>query len=145
MPLLKTITAMENKNNRIKRREWIENAVYALEDFLKEKDPSLELIIHQTNYSDFTDQDDGSFSLSCSSIVWPTKENGLLETPTESAPFYASFWEIDLYILLEIPPDGFFVFDWDLFPLIKRRGFFDKLPDTSFIPHLPLLKAAKKF
>jgi hypothetical protein len=129
---------MSNKKNKIKRREWIENAVHALEDFLRKKDPLLELEIHV----DFTDSDDGSFTLSCSSTVWPTRGRALHETPDEEGIFIVSFWEVDLYVLLEIPPDEFFVFNWGLFPLIESRRFFRELQNSSFISHLPLFRAA---
>jgi hypothetical protein len=127
---------MENKNNKIKRKEWLENAVYALEDFLKEKDPSLELKIFDSEWQ---------FSILYRNDDDP-KWDEIHETPYEDGVLYISTDEIDTYTILEIPPDEFFVFNWDKFPFIRRRRFFENLlMDLAFFPHLPLLKAAKGY
>lgn len=127
---------MENKNNKIKRKEWLENAVYALEDFLKEKDPSLELKIFDSEWQ---------FSILYRNDDDP-KWDEIHETPYEDSALYISTDEIDTYTILEIPPDEFFVFNWDKFPFIRRRRFFENLlMGLAFFPHLPLLKAAKGY
>lgn len=123
--------------NNWKRREWLENAVHALEDFLKEKDPSLELKIDESGWNSF-------------SILYSNDDNlkgsQMHETPYEDGVLYVGFDEIDKYIILEIPPDEFFVFNWDDFPFIRRRSFFENLlTGLAFFPHLPLLKVAKGY